>query len=93
MSILRRNTHLGRFRLRWHIRLGDQSVELWDNHKDKCWSFSVYWNRTTHPSCWWWWHNNGAVKGVDNCYDFNWNFFIFNFSYTDFGFSRYKQRS
>lgn len=37
-----------------------------------------------------WCHSNGAVKGKDNCLDLNLYILGFFFSYTDYGYSRYK---
>lgn len=34
---------------------------------------------------------NGAVKGRDNCFDFNLRFLGFFFGYTDYAYYRYKK--
>ena len=87
------NIRISRFRLRIDLRWASQHLEFWNNFKDICVGFSIYWNRFFYPPAWWWFHNNGAVKGVDVCYDFTWNFFIFSFTYTDYGFGRYKKNN
>ena len=87
----RRTVYFPWFRFKWDLRWGSQQFELWWDSGDKLLSFSTFWNRFFKPSAWWWFHNNGAIKGVDNCYDFNWNLFIFHFNYTNFGFWRYKK--
>lgn len=38
-----------------------------------------------------WCHSNGAVKGRDNCYDFNLHLLGFFFSYTDYEYWRFKK--
>lgn len=38
-----------------------------------------------------WCHSNGAVKGKDNCLDLNLHILGFFFSYTDYGYWRYKK--
>lgn len=91
MSMFRRSVNLHFWRLRWNIEMGSQCFELWKRYENRVWSFGIYWNRFFHPKCWWWWHNNGAIKGIDNCYDFTWNFFIFSFCYTNFDYWKYKK--
>ena len=99
MNVLRRTVRLpflaGFNRIRWDLsKLKDQHIELWiesTNRDPRCFSFSIYWNRLIDPRTWWWCKTNGAVKGVDTCFDFNLNLFVFHFSYTDYGFWRYKK--
>ena len=38
-------------------------------------------------------HSNGAVKGRDNVLDLNLHILGFFFSYTDYGYSRYKKEA
>ena len=98
MSVLRRTVRLpflsGYNRIRWDLsKLKDQHIELWIEsvrRDPRCLSLSIYWNRLLDPRTWLWCKTNGAVRGVDNCFDFNMNLFVFHFSYTDYGFWRYK---
>ena len=83
MNVLRRTVRLpflaGYNRIRWDLsKLKDQHIELWiesTNRDPRCFSFSIYWNRLIDPRTWWWCKTNGAVKGVDTCFDFNLNLF------------------
>ena len=88
---MQRNYRFGRLTFSFDLISCCIRLSVHDHVVDRCFSAAIFWNRLLHPTSWWWWHNNGAKKGVDNCYDFTSNFFIFNFNYTNFGLWRYKK--
>ena len=59
-------------------------IELWFGRR--VFGINYYPQHTFH----FWCHSNGAVKGKDNCLDLNLHILGFFFSYTDYGYSRYK---
>lgn len=91
MSWNRSSIRLPWFKIRWQLTWSHQDLEIWSVSGNRLWNFQIFWNRFFKPSTWWWFHDNGAVKGVDNCYDFTWNLFIFSFVYTNFELWRYKK--
>ena len=88
----RRNIWFGDFRLRWDFKLDRQYVELCELGSDRYWYLALYWNRLLHPSTWFLCRTNGAVKGKDNCYDFNFALLMLHFSYTNYQYWKYKER-
>lgn len=61
--------------------------ELWFKG-DRCVSFSFHPLHIFHLRC----GTNGAVKGEDYCLDVNVHALGFFFSYTDFGYGRYRRK-
>ena len=60
-------------------------IQLWFGKR--VFDLSIYPQHILH----FWCHSNGAVKGKDNCLDLNLHILGFFFSYTDYGYSRYKK--
>ena len=59
-------------------------VMLWFGQR--VFGIRYYPQHTFHFRC----YSNGAVKGKDNCLDLNLHILGFFFSYTDYGYWRYK---
>lgn len=55
-------------------------------------SLNWYWEWINKPWAWFRCSSNGAKKGIDNCYDFNFHLFLFAFSYTDWNYGRFIAR-
>ena len=60
-------------------------IQLWFGQR--VFDISYYPQHTFH----FWCHSNGAVKGKDSCLDLNLHILGFFFSYTDYGYHRYKK--
>mgnify|MGYP003587063433 CR=1 FL=1 len=61
-------------------------MEYWYNKGNNLISFNYYPQHFKILSC----KTNGAVKGSDNCYDFNLWFLGVHFSYTNFNYFEKK---
>ena len=62
-------------------------IQLWFG--ERVFDISYYPQHTFH----FWCHSNGAVKGKDSCLDLNLHILGVFFSYTDYGYYRYKRRT
>lgn len=75
------------------IKLHRDGFTVWwgDNHpvwKSISFACNLCW--ITKPWTWFSCRTNGAVKGKDSCFDFNFHLFLFHFSYTDWSYWRFK---
>ena len=55
-------------------------------------SIGWYWEWINKPWAWFRCSSNGAKKGVDKCYDFNFHLFLLHISYTDWNYGRFIAR-